>query len=145
MRVAIDKNGDGIIDNIVEVDSLEKASELFPNDVLFEAVPEGVRIGWISDGEGGYEAPAPIETEVEYQRLDTASLISLMESAGGTTPAMVVDCYNDPAMEYMWILLRVTPYTSKDNPKLPALLSSLESAGYLPNGAQAVLDAWPTE
>lgn len=145
MRVAIDKNGDGIIDNIVEVESLELAAELFPLDTVMDAVAEGVQIGWVSDGNGGYLPPDPGPVEVVYKKLDTAALIDLIESAGGTTPDQVVACHKDPNMGYMWLLLSVTPYTSRDNPKLPYMLSALEAAGYLPNGAQAVLDAWPTE
>ncbi|WP_282076298.1 hypothetical protein [Epibacterium ulvae] len=92
--------------------------------------------GWIVEG-----IPTP---EPRYTPLDSAALIQLLETAGGMTPEQVVASNDDPSLKYFWLLLQVTPYTSRDNLKLPAALTGLEVAGYLPNGAQAVLDAWPT-
>lgn len=145
MRVAIDKNGDGIIDNIVEVESLELAAELFPHDTVLDTDATDVQIGWISDGQGGYIAPAQEAAPVVYKPLDSAALITLLETAGGMTPEQVVACHSDPAMAYFWILLQITPFTSRENPKVAAALASLNAAGYLPNGAQAVLDGWPVQ
>lgn len=145
MRVAIDKNGDGIIDNIVEAESVEAAAELFPADTVLDAVAAGVRIGWVKQPDGSYAAPPEPEAAPVYQPLDSAALITLLENAGGMTPEQVVACHQDQNFAYFWILIQIAPYTSRDNPKIPAALAQLEAAGYLPDGAQAVLDAWPLE
>lgn len=145
MRVAIDKNGDGIIDNIIEAESVATAAELFPVDTVLDAVAAGVRIGWLKQPDGSYAAPPEPEKEPVYQKLDSAALITLLEAAGGMTPELVVQCHQDPQMAYFWLLLQVTPYTSRENPKLPAALDAMVALGYLPNGSQSVLDAWPTE
>jgi hypothetical protein len=142
MRVAIEQNG--VIANIIEVVNMNAAADLYPGATVMDADASGVQMGWVSDGQGGYQAPPEPETPVEYQKLDSAALITLLETAGGMTQEQVVACHSDPNMAYFWILLQITPYTSRDNPKLPAALTALAALGYLPNGAQAVLDAWPT-
>lgn len=145
MRVAIDKNNDGIIDNIVEVESLELAALLFPDDAVLEAADNNVQIGWISDGQGGYIAPMQEATPVVYKHLNSADLIKLLVSAGGMTQEQAVACSTDADLAYFWLLLSVTPFTNKDNEDLPTALTALSMKGYLPNGPQAVFDAWPTE
>lgn len=146
MRVAIDKNGDGVIDNIVEAESVAAAAELFPADTVMDAVAEGVRIGWVKQGDGSYAAPVLPEPDPVYRKLDSAALIGHLEAAGGMTPADIVACSKEATLEYFWLLMRTAPHTSRDNPKLPAALDQLEALGYLDAaGKQAVLDAWPVE
>ncbi|NSY36880.1 hypothetical protein [Leisingera sp. ANG59] len=108
-------------------------------------VPDETEVGWVKQPDGSYAAPPEPEKEPFYQKLDSAALITLLEAAGGMTPEMVVQCHQDPQMAYFWLLLQVTPHTSRDNPKLPAALDAMAALGYLPNGTQAVLDAWPVE
>lgn len=140
MKIAID-NGHGVVSNVIEGDSIEAVQALLPGATLFEA--GGVGVGWVSAPGGGYGPPP--DAEPEYVKLDSAALIHLFETAGGMTPAMVVACKSDPNMEYFWILLQVSPHTSRENQQLPSALSGMEALGYLPDGAQAVLDAWPVE
>lgn len=141
MRVAIDRNGDGVIDNIIEAESVEVASALYPSDVILDAVAAGVQIGWVADGVGGYEAPPP--NPPTYRLLSSADLVSLVRSAGGSSAAQVVACRNDANLAFFWFMLEITPYTRKDHPDLVAGLTAIDALGYIPNGFQAVLDGWP--
>ncbi|AUQ64447.1 hypothetical protein [Phaeobacter inhibens] len=99
------------------------------------------RLTWDGIAWGIEDVPAP---DPIYRDLDSAALISLLETAGGMTPELVVQSSNDPNLTYFWLLLKVSPFTSRGNPKLPGALAGLEALGYLPNGASAVLDGWPT-
>jgi hypothetical protein len=143
MRVAIDKNGDGVIDNIAIVEGLEKAAELFPADTVLDAVSAGVRIGWSKGGDGEYSAPP--EREAAPKHLTRVEFARLCMGSGGMMPEMLVAAKAAPELAAMWIMLDLAVQVQKGDPEIPPGLAALEALGHLPNGAQAVLDAWPTE
>jgi len=140
MRVAIDKNADGIIDNIIEVESLELAATLFPSDAVLDAVEAGVKIGWIKDG-NIYVAPP--EPDPVYRAVTQVEFVRLCMGAGGMTTTMLVACKNDENMQAFWIMFGLAKELHKDDPEIEPGLGALAALGYLPNGAQAVLDGWP--
>lgn len=60
------------------------------------------------------------------------------------TDAMLVAARNDANLAAMWIKLEMAMGVERDDADTAAGLAALAALGYLPNGAQAVLDAWPT-
>ena len=80
-------------------------------------------------------APKPL-TQLEF--------IRLCRSAGGSTPEMIVAAKKDALLEYMWMEFQMAHGVEKGDPGTAEGLSALQELGYLPNGAQAVLDAWPS-
>ena len=100
------------------------------------------RLGMIhSDGEWSAfvePAPEPIPTP-----LDEAALIDLCQSAGGMTDAMLVAVYADPQLAAFVIKLRAARAILPTDERTTQGLAALEALGYLPNGAEAVIAAWP--
>jgi hypothetical protein len=140
MKVAIDHNGDNVIDNVIEAQSLNAAQALFPNATVLDGDGTGVGIGWKWDGEK-YTPPRPPEpdpkplTRVEFARLCMV--------AGGMTSDMLVQAKAAPELAAMWIMLDMAQEVRAADPEVPPALAELEALGFLPTGAQAVLDAWP--
>lgn len=141
MRVAIDQNGGGMIDNIIEAESLEAAAALFPADTVMDAVSAGVQIGWISDRQGGYVPPP--DPEPKYALISRVAFVRLCMSAGGMTPDMLVQAKAAPELAALWIMLDMAQEVRAADPEVPPGLAEIEALGFLPAGAQAVLDAWP--
>jgi hypothetical protein len=71
--------------------------------------------------------------------------VRLCMSAGGMTPDMLVQAKAAPELAAMWIMLDMAQEVQRDDPEIAPGLAALEALGYLPNGAQAVLGAWPTQ
>jgi hypothetical protein len=141
MRIAIDKNSDGVIDNIVEVETLVEAAALFPNDTILDAVSAGVQIWWVRLGDGVYSEPAAPEAQpVPLSRLE---FVRHCMGAGGMSPAMLVLAKAAPELGAMWIMLEMAEQVQRDDPEIAPGLALIESLGLLPLGALAVLDAWP--
>ncbi|MBQ4826551.1 hypothetical protein J4729_18670 [Leisingera sp. HS039] len=78
--------------------------------------------------------PRPI-TRLEFVRL--------CMSAGGMTQELLVQAKAAPELAAMWIMLDMAQQVQKGDPEVAPGLGALEALGHLPNGAQAVLDAWP--
>lgn len=78
------------------------------------------------------------------QSLTQLAFIRLCQSAGGATPTMILAAKADANLAYMWLEFEMASTVEKNDPGTTEGLTALETLGYLPNGAQAVLDAWPT-
>lgn len=76
--------------------------------------------------------------------LDEAALIDLCQSAGGMTDAQLVAAFNDANLAAFWIKLRAASTILPTDQRMQDGLAAVDALGYLPKGAQAVLDAWPT-
>ena len=125
---------DGVIIGINKTRAKEVAPEWVP-------IPEGVGIGWIKDGE---TYVAPPEPEVPPRALSRIEFVRHCMDVGGMTSAMLVSAKADANLAALWIMLEMSNEVRKDAPEVPGGIAALDALGYLPNGAQAVLDGWPT-
>jgi hypothetical protein len=91
---------------------------------------------------GTFTLPEPPEPQrIPMTRI---GFLDLLLSAGGATNANLAAARADANLAALWVKLE---FASDVNPLHPATeegLTALEALGYLPNGKQAVLDAWPT-
>ncbi len=87
--------------------------------------------------------PEPVVSDPVPQPIDEAALIDLCQSAGGMTDAQLVSAFNDPQLAAFWIKLRATSTILPTDQRTQDGLAAVDALGYLPEGAQAVLDAWP--
>ena len=139
MRVAIEKNGKII--NVIEAESVAAAQALFPDATALDADATGAQKGYEDQGNGTYAPPAaPAPEPVPLTKLQ---FVSLGQTAGGMTDAQLGAARNDTQLAAMWIKLDLATVVDKDNTDTQAAIAALDALGYLPNGAQAVLDAWP--
>ena len=88
--------------------------------------------------------PEPTVSDPVPQPLDEAALIDLCQSAGGMTDAQLVAAFNDANLAAFWIKLRAASTILPTDQRTIAGLDAVETLGYLPEGAAAVLAAWPT-
>lgn len=80
--------------------------------------------------------------------LSKYDFIMLCQAAGGMTEEMTVNALkNEPELEYFWLMLDLQESFGirQNDPQIEAGLAAMAVLGYLPDGAQAVLDAWPIE
>lgn len=98
------------------------------------------RMGQVWSG-SAWSTPTP---PVVYAVLTHLEFIELCETVGGTTDAMLVASKSDPLLAAFWIKFDMAQDLRHDDSRTAAGLAALNALGYLPNGAQAVLDAWPT-
>jgi hypothetical protein len=148
MRVAIDKNGDGVIDNIVEADSLEAATELFPVDTVLDAVSSGVQIGWVRQPDGSYAKPEEPLAEPTYQSLNKLEAMALFRAVTGKGDAEELAMRKDPALELLWMKWQtdVPQSIHRDNPVVGVFLDGLIATGHATEEHKvAMLAAWPQE
>lgn len=143
MRVAIDRNSDGVIDNIIEADSLAAAAALFPSDTVMDAVAAGVQIGWRKDGDTYIAPPEPAPN---YKTLTPANFIRHLKTHGGVTSTEVVAARSDANLAEFWIMLDLSrDGVERDDEDTVAGLAGLVALGYLTDAErQNVLDEWPT-
>lgn len=76
--------------------------------------------------------------------LSKLQFIGLAQMAGGMTDTMLSTAHADPAFGAFWIKFQMAENVTRDDPITAASLGALQMANYLPNGAAAVLKAWPT-
>lgn len=98
-------------------------------------------LGKVRSGGGWVAAPAAPRPP---RPLDEAALIDLCQSAGAMTDAQLIAADADPALRAFWIKLRAASVILPTDPRVQDGLAAVEALGYLPAGAAAVLDAWPT-
>lgn len=139
MEFGIDKNGDGVIDNVIVCDSLEKAQALFPNDVVVE-LTNGIGKG-VTKVDGVYVPRAP--KEAPFKRLTQIEFVRLCLSVGGMTQTMLGQAKADSNLAGLWVILELSQFIERNAPEMAGGLDALVALGYLPNGKQAVLDGWP--
>lgn len=109
---------------------------------LFVEVPEQVERKWVLDGDT-WSAPEPVPVVTTPQPLTRVQFVRLCMSAGGMTQQMLVDSKADPQLAALWMIMDMATHLEKDDPEIAPGLTALETLGYLPNGADAVLNAWP--
>lgn len=89
----------------------------------------------------------PVLEPVEPQPriLGKLEFIGLVQAAGGMTDAQLTTAYKDPQLEAFWVKYQMASSVERDHPVTAQALSALDALGYVPNGAQAVLAAWPMQ
>lgn len=88
--------------------------------------------------------PPPPPPEPVPVALTKLQFVGLAQAAGGMTDAMLVTAKKAEAFEAFWLKFDMALDVRRADPLTEASLGALEAAGYLPNGAAAVLAAWPT-
>ncbi|GHA13307.1 hypothetical protein GCM10007989_04870 [Devosia pacifica] len=109
MRVAIDQDSNGVVDNVIEAESVEAAQSMFPGASVFAS--DEVGPGWVSDGEGGWQAPPELPTTKDPVRIDTPLFLmrfTPQERIGirqaAKTDLVIEDWFaiiNDPRLAYI--------------------------------------------
>ena len=84
-----------------------------------------------------------VEIAMTPKPLDEAALIDLCQSAGGMTDAMLVSVYSDPQLAAFIIKIKAARQILPTDARTVQGLGALEALGYLPDGAEAVIAAWP--
>ena len=141
MRVAVDSGARGTITNMIEAESVEAAQALFPDDLCVAG--DGLDKGWVRGAGGEYEPPAEPDPSPQPATLTKLQFITLGQTAGGMTDSQLVAAKGDANLAAMWVKFEMATAVDRDDPNTQAAVAALEQLGYLPNGAQAVLDAWP--
>ncbi|SFB92410.1 hypothetical protein SAMN05428997_1037 [Bosea sp. CRIB-10] len=76
--------------------------------------------------------------------LSKMQFIRLVQTAGGVTDALLVQADAEPLLKPFWVKFTMTTEMQRDDVDTQAGLGALAALGLLPNGTQAILDAWPT-
>ncbi|GHA27628.1 hypothetical protein GCM10007989_24370 [Devosia pacifica] len=111
MRIAIDQDSNGVIDNVIEAEGVEAAQAIFPGASVFAS--DEIGPGWASDGEGGWQAPATqpefepqapvrIDTPLFLMRFTPQERIGIRQAA--KTDLVIEDWFaiiNDPRLAYI--------------------------------------------
>tara|TARA_R100001369_G_scaffold6952_1_gene17985 strand:+ start:80 stop:511 length:432 start_codon:yes stop_codon:yes gene_type:complete len=114
-------------------------------------IPSGlpVVIGTEYDTDTGTFDVVPVEVAAPVpQSLTAPKFVNLMRSAGGMTVSMIAQsrAHSDENLQGMWALFSLPgAEIERDDPDVQAGMQLLAVLGFLPNGAQAVLDAWPVQ
>jgi hypothetical protein len=141
MRIAIIKGG--LVVNIIEAENVAAAQDIFPDAEMLDG--SGLSTGWVRDEAGDFAAPpAP---PVVYKSISAVEFIALCRAVGGMTMAMVAQSRNNTNedLQGMWAIFGLPgAMLHPDSPDVQGGLALLAGLGYLPNGAQAVLEEWPT-
>jgi len=134
MPYYIEINSDGIGFAFSDLNETVNAPTLIP--VADASVP----LGMLWTGSGWEDVPRdPVPAAI-----DQAALIDLCQSVGGMTDAMLVAAHSDPALAALWIKFGAASQFLPDDTRVISGLAAFASLGYLPGGAQAVIDGWPT-
>ena len=107
--------------------------------------PETQRVEWDAVGEQWQVVALPPPPDPVPRPLTRVEFIRLGMADGGMTQAMLVQANADADLAAFWIILGMAQEIERDDADTVQGLNALEAKGYLPGGAQAVLDAWPTE
>ena len=91
----------------------------------------------------GFKPVADVPPEPAPAVLSKLQFIGLAQMAGGMTDAMLVTAQADPNFAAFWIKFQMAGSVECEDPTTAAALGALEAAGYLPEGIDAVLSAWP--
>lgn len=88
--------------------------------------------------------PPPPAPEPVPQSLTKLAFVTLCQKAGGMTPTLYMQARKSPDFEYLWDMLGFAEVVGRDNEFTVMALDALAAGGFMPNGAKAVRDAWPT-
>jgi hypothetical protein len=132
----------GVVAEVIESDP----ATLFNSTVaaMFQSCPDNVRVGWTFD-ENEWTEPEVPEVVTRYRELTPMELMDLCATAGGMTNELFAQAWQNPQLVTFVGSLQLAKGVERGHPRTEAGLMALEALGYLPDGAQAVLDAWPTE
>ncbi len=92
--------------------------------------------------ETGPDQPPPPPLPIPLTEI---GFITLCQEAGGMTDDMLVACDADVHFKAMWIKFRAASQIDKTDARVQQGLSGLAAADYLPNGVDAVNNAWPVK
>lgn len=81
--------------------------------------------------------------EPRPQVMSKMQFIRLVQTAGGMSDALLAQAHAEPLLKPFWIKFNMTSEMQRDDIDTQAGLGALAALGLLPNGAQAVIDAWP--
>lgn len=109
-------------------------------------VPEGLPVAPGTPWAGGAFAVAPLPApEPPPRSLSRMEFVNLAQSAGGMTDEQLVTAHADPLLAALWLKLQLATAVERDDPATRAGLEGMAGLGYLPNGAAAVIEAWPQQ
>lgn len=103
--------------------------------------PATQRVVWRDGAWAVEDLPPPPEPQPAM--LTRLQFVELAQSAGGMTDAQLVAARNDTDLGALWIKLELSSGVERDHDGTTGGLAALDAKGYLPNGAAAVLAAWP--
>lgn len=87
--------------------------------------------------------PPPPAPEPRPRPLTRLAFVTLVQQAGGMSPALYLQARRDEAFAYLWDMLNFAEEVARDDELTAQALGSLAAGGYLPNGVDAVRGAWP--
>ncbi len=91
------------------------------------------------------DRPAPpLPPEPQPLSLTKLAFVTLCQKAGGMTPTLYMQARKSPDFEYLWDMLGFAEVVDRDNEFTVMALDALAAGGFMPKGAKAVRDAWPT-
>lgn len=88
-------------------------------------------------------ALAPLEPQPKI--LGKLEFIGLVQMAGGMTDAQLVTAYKAPELEAFWVKYQMASQVVRDHEVTAQALGALDALGFIPNGAAAVIEAWPAQ
>jgi hypothetical protein len=115
---------------------------VYPDDFSLFANTEFVDDTVVADYAGALPLDAYVAPATP-RALTKLEFVELAQSAGGMSDAQLVAANADPQLAALWLKLTLAGEVQRDHPATQAGLGALAALGYLPNGAAAVLDAWP--
>lgn len=92
---------------------------------------------------GEWVNPPSVNAVPKPKLLSKLEFKRLCVSAGGMTGEMYVACNENPLFKEFWLDFQLAQEISRDDEDVNQGLVAMASAGYLPNGAAAVIAAWP--
>lgn len=107
-------------------------------------VPAGLPVSpgtaWVN---GAFDVEPLPDPEPAPRELSRMEFVNLVQTAGGMSDEQLVAAHGDTNLAAMWLKLQLAAAVDRDDPNTAAGLGGLEALGYLPNGAAAVIEAWP--
>lgn len=138
MRVAVAKLD--TIENVIEVATLAKAAQIFPDTELIKVVNDVPGIGWVRV-EGGWAAPVVEPVSVVMTHLQ---FIEHAQATGGLTDEDLVAARADAALAAFWIKFELATSMERDHPTTVQGLAALVATGHLSEeGRDAIVELWP--
>lgn len=115
----------------------------FPNAVL---IPDNLPVGpGTLYADGAFDVDPVEPTAPPPLQISRMEFVTLVQSAGGMTDEMLVAAHGNPMLAALWLKLQLAAVVVRDDPATRQGLEAMAALGHIPNGAQAVLDAWPTQ
>ncbi len=123
--------------------ALDPATEALTDEIVWAEPDEQTRT---VTGARAKRALTPEEIAARQPRprvMSKMQFIRLVQTAGGMTDALLAQAHAEPLLTPFWIKFNMTAEMQRDDIDTQAGLGALAALGLLPNGTQAVIDAWP--